>query len=67
VNDYRYRVMVSSKEWAKAAAALAGEIDYGNFKGECGERAYGGELDSAYVKTLGKVWQTMHDYQQANL
>ena len=45
---------------------LAGEIDYGNFKGECGARKYDGELDAAYVKTLGKVWQTMFEYQAAN-
>lgn len=62
-NDYRYRVMVTNKEWAKAASKLAGEIDYGNFKGECGARKYDGELDAAYVKTLGKVWQTMFEYQ----
>ena len=65
-NDYRFRVMVSEKEWAKAAASLTGDIDYGNFKGECGERAREGDLDSAYVKTLGKVWQAMFEYQQAN-
>jgi hypothetical protein len=65
-NDYRFRVLVTDDEWARAAAVLASEIDYGNFKGVCGERAYDGALDSAYVKTLGKVWKTMHDYQQAN-
>lgn len=66
--DYRFRIPVTLMEWRDCASMLTAEASgTDNFKAACSREASIGNLDSAYVKTLGKVWQTMHGYQQANL
>ena len=58
--DYRYRLIVGRDAWLAAAARLAGEVDYGNFKSEAA-RHTGGD----YAHALHDVWQVMYDHQRA--
>lgn len=56
--DYRYRVLLNMENWVRLAAALAGEIDYPNFK----NRVHGEpERDRAYMG----VWSAMNRLQAA--
>jgi len=57
-SDYRYRVYVKREDWVAAAADLAGQIDYDNFKNAVG-RIQGYERSRAYAK----VWQDLYDLQ----
>ena len=54
--DYAFRCIIARDAWIKVAAALAGDIDYPNFKNQThGE----GDRDAAYMD----VWTTMHELQ----
>jgi len=57
-SDYRYRVYVKREDWVAAAADLAGQIDYDNFKSEVARRQ-GRERAHTY---LG-VWQALFELQ----
>ena len=57
--DYRYRAFVAHDEWVHAAHALAGTIDYPNFKNAVAERQ-GRERAARY----GRVWRTMLGLQR---
>jgi hypothetical protein len=60
--NYAYRIFVPKSTWAKVAAALTDEIDYGNFKSEV--RRHGGKVDEAYEHALHDVWGVMHRIQK---
>lgn len=53
-SDYRFRVHVKREDWAGAAADLAEQIDYDNFKNAVKARQ-GKERESLY----STVWQTL--------
>ena len=59
LGDYRYRVYVSRDDWIMAAALLAEEIDYPNFKDEVGKRQ-GYKRASLYMR----VWTTLFGLQR---
>lgn len=56
--DYRFRARVERDTWTRAAAALAAEIDYPNFKDAVAERQ-GYERASVYAR----VWATLRGLQ----
>lgn len=56
--DYRWRAVVSRSEWALAAALLAAEIDYPNFKRAVGERQ-SAERAALYEE----VWRLLRSLQ----
>ncbi len=60
LGDYRYRVYVSRDDWIMAAALLAEEIDYPNFKDEVG-RKQGYERSRLYMK----VWSALFELQRS--
>lgn len=51
--DYRYRAWCSREEWREAVAALASEVDYGNFKGAVAK------VDPDRSHLYGSVWATL--------
>lgn len=61
--DYKYRMILPRDVWLKLALELAEEVDYGNFKSECG----GGPLPTPdrqqYTNKLHDVWDTMAGLQ----
>jgi len=57
--DYRWRISISKRDWVKLAAALAGEVDYPNFKNAVHRRRDQANKGQAY----GEVWATMHRVQ----
>ena len=57
--DYRFRASVPRDEWMSAAAALAEEIDYPNFKNAVAERQ-GSERAHVY----SDVWVTLLGLQE---
>ncbi|MGK2955051.1 MAG: hypothetical protein ACSLFI_05200 [Solirubrobacterales bacterium] len=59
LGDYRYRVYVDRNDWIMAAALLAEEIDYPNFKDEVA-RKQGHERASLYMK----VWSALYNLQR---
>lgn len=58
--DYRFRASVTREVWASAAAQLAREIDYPNFKNAVAERQ---GVDRAHV--YGDVWATLLELQRS--
>lgn len=56
--DYRWRTLVARDEWEHAAARMAVEIDYPNFKAEVARRQ-GHERAHRY----GQVWSVMFALQ----
>lgn len=59
LGDYRYRVYVSRDDWIMAAALLAEEIDYANFKDEVARKQ---GYDRA--RTYMRVWSALFDLQR---
>ncbi|HRV59571.1 MAG: hypothetical protein KDB54_03965 [Solirubrobacterales bacterium] len=59
LSDYRYRIHVKREDWVKAAADLAGRIDYDNFKNAVAARQ-GREREGYY----SKVWLTLLGMQR---
>lgn len=57
--DYRFRIVVPKTTWAEVARALAGEIDYGNFK----SRVHSRTSDADYTHALHEVWAVMEKLQ----
>ena len=57
--DYRWRARVSREDWSHAAAQLAREIDYPNFKNEVAKRQ-GHERAGVY----GRVWSELFGLQR---
>lgn len=58
--DYRYRVVVTKAVWTEVAAAMASDINYGNFKNEA-SYVTGGD----YANLLHEVWSIMHRHQES--
>lgn len=52
--DYRYRVRIPRQQWMQMVAAMAGEIDYPDFKNEV-QRRQGRERHDAYLS----VWSAL--------
>lgn len=63
--DYLYRIIVPRGTWVEVAAALAGEIDYTNFKDECGRmhEPPGAQDKSEYIWALHEVWHVGNELQ----
>lgn len=59
--DYAHRVVVPKPSWVRVMAALADEIDYGNFKDEVARHQ--GADGAAYEKALHEAWSVMHKLQ----
>ena len=57
-SDYRYRVYVRRDDWIRAAADLAAQIDYSNFKSQV-YRTQGRERAHTYMK----AWSALFDLQ----
>lgn len=57
-SDYRFRVYVTGEDWIAAAADLAGEIDYSNFK----SRVSGMQGDDR-ARIYMKVWTALAGLQ----
>ena len=62
-SDYRFRVFMDKPVWSQMAAALAQEIDYGNFKDEA--KAHQGHAGESYVDALHEVWSVMYELQRS--
>lgn len=60
IADYRWRIMMTTGEWARLAEALAREVDYSNFKNEC-HRPEAGAADIG--GELMQIWSIMNRYQ----
>jgi hypothetical protein len=56
--DYRWRAAVSREAWAHAAAELAAEIDYDNFKNAV-KRVQGPDRAGVY----SRVWDALYELQ----
>lgn len=56
--DYRYRITIPRPLWAELAHALAGAIDYPNFKDEVARRQ-----GPRRAEHYGRVWEIMYDLQ----
>lgn len=54
LGDYRYRIHVRREDWARAAADLAEQIDYENFKNAAAARQ-GSERASVYNRVWGEL------------
>lgn len=50
--DYPYRVFVPTELWVEAAAKLAADIDYDNFK----DAAKKAGVDKKYLDVLHRIW-----------
>lgn len=59
LSDYRFRIFVDREDWAKAAADLAGQIDYDNFKNAVAARQ-GSERANLYHE----VWDKLYGLQE---
>lgn len=57
--DYAWRARVQRAEWAYALGAMAGEIDYRNFKDAVGERQ-----GRARAGVYGRVWGVLYGLQR---
>src|SRR3954471_24140384 len=57
--DYPWRAWVDRQSWTRAVAALAGEIDYPNFKNAVRDRQ-GRERAAVY----GRVWSELHELER---
>jgi hypothetical protein len=53
-SDYRFRVYVNREDWITAAAELARQIDYSNFKSAVGRRQ-GHDRANAYMDVWGDL------------
>ena len=60
--DYAHRIVVPKATWVRMAAALADEIDYGNFKSEVARHL--GSGGAAYEHALHDVWSVMYSLQR---
>jgi len=60
--DYAYRIFVPKAIWVEVMAALAAEIDYGNFKSEVARHQ--GREGAAYEHALHDVWSVMYRLQK---
>jgi hypothetical protein len=60
--DYAYRLFAPKAVWVSVAAALAGDLDYDNFKDEVGRVQ--GSVGSAYEAALHHVWEVMYGLQE---
>ena len=58
-SDYRFRIHVKREDWVKAAAVLAEQIDYDNFKNAVKARQ-GRERASFY----NQVWNDLYGMQE---
>lgn len=54
-SDYRYRLIINREEWPALAHALAGDVDYSNFKGQI--------KDNTRHSLYEDVWRTMLSLQ----
>jgi hypothetical protein len=55
--DYAYRIVIEQSLWVRIASALAGDVNYTNFKDEVhGED----DRDAAYMR----IWSAMNDLQR---
>jgi len=59
LGDYRCRINVRHEDWTEAAARLAREIDYSNFKNAVKARQ---GAHRAYIYT--NVWTALYELQQ---
>lgn len=57
-SDYPCRLFVPKDVWARVLAALASEIDYGNFKSQVDD-----SLGADYARALHRTWSVMRDFQ----
>jgi hypothetical protein len=60
-SDYRWRAYVERLEWEHAAAQMAADIDYPNFKDAVADRQ-GYERAKRYME----IWQVMHGLQDGS-
>lgn len=60
--DYAHRIVVPKATWVRVAAALAEEIEYGNFKSEVASHLGAG--GAAYEHALHEVWSVMYGLQR---
>lgn len=60
--DYAFRLFVAKSVWANVLAALAEEIEYGNFKSEVARHQ--GMAGVAYEHALHDVWSVMYKLQK---
>lgn len=60
--DYAHRIVVPKPAWVRVTAALADEIDYGNFKSEVA--SHQGSAGAAYEHALHEVWSVMYGLQR---
>lgn len=58
-NDYRWRVVVGKKTWARIAEKLANGVDYPNFKNS----VLNAEGLTDYEQALHRVWSIMYELQ----
>jgi hypothetical protein len=58
-HDYGYRAFVTRDQWCEAAAQLAGEIDYDNFKNAVSDR-HGRDREHLYHE----VWHKLSELQR---
>lgn len=56
--DYRWRIRCPKSEWASALSAMAGEIDYDNFKNRIARD------DPARADLLERVWHVLYEIQR---
>ena len=59
ISDYRFRVFVDREDWVQAAAELAREIDYDNFKNAVADRQ-----GPARASIYSKVWSALGRLQR---
>jgi hypothetical protein len=59
--DYRYRLTVPSKSWAKVAEQIASLIDYPNFKSEISK------MDRERAELYGQVWADLMKIQYPDM
>jgi len=57
--DYPYRAACSHEAWATALAAMARDIDYGNFKATVAQRQGYGR-----ARVYGRVWEQLLALEQ---
>src|SRR4051812_279954 len=57
--DYRYRASVARTEFEPAAARLAADIDYPNFKNAVADRQ-----GHARAHVYSDVWEALHELQE---
>jgi hypothetical protein len=62
--DYRYRIILSKKDWAIILYELAMEQVWGNFKDEVARHAPYEHLHSGYIAAIHDVWSVMLGLQK---